>query len=147
MFFKIRNMKIIIKVSFTGLLLGFYLAGAFGQNQSEFDSLYGASGKSNIEIAEDLVWKLPTGENFLYLSIVYYNEGRYENCIEACEKALELQPDYAAAYNNICAAYNELEEWDKAFQACNLALTIDPEFQLAENNRQRSLLYIDAHKQ
>lgn len=153
--------KTIIKTSFTGLLLLFLFSGAFGQNESKqipeqylldikdtniLDSLYGTSGKSRVEIAEDLIRKLPTDENFLYLSLIYHQEGMYKKSIEACEKALELQPDYAEAYNNICAAYNQLGEWEKALQACDSALMINPEYQLAKNNRQRSLLYIDVHK-
>ena len=49
-------------------------------------------------------------------------------------KALELRPDYAAAYNNICSAYNELRQWDKAIAACSRALKIKPQYPLARGN-------------
>ena len=39
-----------------------------------------------------------------------------------------MQPDSAVAYNNICSAYNQLQQWDKAIEACQQALAIDPDF-------------------
>jgi tetratricopeptide (TPR) repeat protein len=60
--------------------------------------------------------------------------GMYEKCIEACEKALELKPDYAGAYNNISAAYNKLEQWEKGADAARKALKLDPNNQLAKGN-------------
>jgi len=38
------------------------------------------------------------------------------------------------AYNNICAAYNQLQQWDQAIAACQRALVIQPDFELAKNN-------------
>ena len=148
-------MKTIIKTSFTGFIFIFLFSGAFGQNESkqitdkylmDIKDSSDTDGRSKVEIAEDLVLKLPTDENFLNLSLIYYKEGMYKKCIEACEKALELQPDYAEAYNNICTAYNQLGEWEKALQACDSALMINPEYQLAINNKQNSLLYIDVYR-
>ena len=50
------------------------------------------------------------------------------------KKALTFQPDYAAAYSNMAAAYNQLKQWDNAIDACNKALKIDPQFKLALGN-------------
>jgi len=47
---------------------------------------------------------------------------------------LELNPNYAEAYNNICSAYNCLEEWGKACEACEKAIQLKPGYTLAENN-------------
>ena len=90
--------------------------------------------KTRIEKAEEIVKKEPTPENYLTLSLRYYREGMYKKCIEACNKALELKPDYTEAYNNICSAYNELSMWDEAIEACEQSLKINPEYQLAKNN-------------
>ena len=68
---------------------------------------------------------LQTAEEYLNLSLVMYNAGQYEDCIAACKNALNLKPDYADAYNNICAAYNMLKEWDKAKEACTKALELN----------------------
>lgn len=68
------------------------------------------------------------------LSLSYYDGGRYEDCIAVCEQMLQRWPNYAPAYNNIGAAYNSLQRWDKAIHALNKSLKIDPENQLAINN-------------
>lgn len=75
-----------------------------------------------------------TPEYFLNLSLQLYNQKKFHECIDACHKALQLKPDYAEAYNNICSAYNELQEYEKALQACDSALKINPAFTLAKNN-------------
>ncbi|MEW6468022.1 MAG: tetratricopeptide repeat protein [Bacteroidota bacterium] len=76
----------------------------------------------------------PTPENYLNLSLQYYYAGKYEMCIKAAEEALKLKPDYDLAYNNICAAYNVLKQWDKAIEAGEKGLRINPNnAQLAAN--------------
>ncbi|GAB3412607.1 hypothetical protein [Niabella aquatica] len=82
---------------------------------------------------------LKTAEDYLNLSLVMYNAGLYEDCIAACKNALALQPDYADAYNNICAAYNMLKEWDKAKEACTKALELNPQQPNAAANLQWAL--------
>lgn len=68
----------------------------------------------------------PTPENYLALSLALYNAGKFEKCIEAAEEALKLKPDYDLAYNNICAAYNVLKNWDKAIEAGEKGLKLNP---------------------
>lgn len=77
---------------------------------------------------------LDTPEAFLGLSLQYYNLGQYENCIEASNRALALNPNYAPAFNNICSANNMLRHFDLAIEACEKALTIDPDHALARGN-------------
>ena len=76
----------------------------------------------------------PTAENFLELSLAYYESGLYNKCIDACMESLALKPDYALAYNNMCSAYNHLGKYDKAIEAGEMALEISPDFELAKNN-------------
>ncbi|HEY6070569.1 MAG TPA: tetratricopeptide repeat protein, partial [Chthoniobacterales bacterium] len=45
-----------------------------------------------------------TPEHFLALSLQNYNEGKFEESIADAQRALTLKPDYAEAFNNICAA-------------------------------------------
>jgi tetratricopeptide (TPR) repeat protein len=52
-------------------------------------------------------------EYYLEESLRFYQIGRYEESIKSGRKALSLRPGYDLAYNNICAAYNALGEWDK----------------------------------
>jgi tetratricopeptide (TPR) repeat protein len=47
---------------------------------------------------------------------------------------LQLNPEYALAFNNMCSAHNQLQEWKLAVEACENAIRIDPNFERAENN-------------
>lgn len=76
----------------------------------------------------------PTAENFLELSLAYYEGGFYNKCIDACMEALTIKPDYALAYNNMCSAYNHLGQYNKAIEAGKRALEISPDFERARNN-------------
>jgi Flp pilus assembly protein TadD len=77
-----------------------------------------------------------TTESYLALSLQRYGEERYVESIAACRAALELRPNYAEAWNNICAAYNKLGRYDEAAVACEEALRLKPDFELARNNLQ-----------
>jgi len=96
---------------------------------------YDFSGStSDTDSLEQIAEKSKAPQDFLNLSLSYYNQKQYDKCIEACNKALKIKPDYAEAYNNICSSYNALSEWDKAIEACTKCLQIKPDFQLAKNN-------------
>jgi tetratricopeptide (TPR) repeat protein len=90
--------------------------------------------KTPLEMAEDYAVANPTPDNYLNLSLQFYQQTQYQKCIEACYKALKLKPDYAEAYNNICSAYNALGKWQDAINACEKALKFKPDFPLAKGN-------------
>lgn len=90
--------------------------------------------KEQLGAVEKLSKEQPSPENFLNLSLNYYQQGNYLKCIEACRQALKLKPDYVDAYSNMGAAYDQLKEWDKAIEVCNKALKIDPNHKLAKGN-------------
>ena len=89
---------------------------------------------TKLDVAKELVAKTPTSDNYINLSLQYYEEGMYEECISACKEAIKLKPDNATAYNNMCSAYNALKQFDKAVEACNNALKISPDYELAKGN-------------
>ena len=76
----------------------------------------------------------PTHDNYVALSLAYFNDQKYRDSVAACQKALELEPNSSVAYNNLCSAYNGLQMWQEAVTACERALEIDPGFELARNN-------------
>jgi protein O-mannosyl-transferase len=90
--------------------------------------------KTKLDIAAETAEKDPTADNYLNLSLKYYEVGLYWECIQACEKAIKIKPDYALAYNNICSAYNQLKMYDKAEEACKKAIVLQPGYELAKNN-------------
>ena len=91
-------------------------------------------GGDKIQAAIEAVSEEKTPENYLTLSLRYYQAKQFDKCIKAAQEAIKLKPDFAPPYNNICAAYNEQKMWDKGIEACQQALKIDPGFQLARNN-------------
>lgn len=92
------------------------------------------TGKSKLQVMEEEARQHPTPQKWLNLSLSFYRAGNYEKCVEACNEALKLKPDYAEAFNNICSAYNMLGRYDEAETACKKALQINPEFELAKGN-------------
>jgi tetratricopeptide (TPR) repeat protein len=76
----------------------------------------------------------PTPENYLTLSLQYYQAGRYDDCVRAATEALRLRPDYAEAYNNIAAGRQAMHQWDESIAAAQEAIRLKPDFSLARNN-------------
>lgn len=78
-------------------------------------------------------------EQLLNMSLQMYNNQNFEACIKLAEKALEVKPDYAEAYNNICAAYNQLGNYEASIEAADKGLVINPNYELLKNNREFSV--------
>jgi protein O-mannosyl-transferase len=92
------------------------------------------SANKNVAETIQLIGKTPSAENYLDLSLQYYNSGDYQKCIEAAELALTFKPDYELALNNICAAHNRLGNWAKAIEAGEKGLKINPNNELLKGN-------------
>jgi protein O-mannosyl-transferase len=92
----------------------------------------GASAR--VAAAEQQAGKQPTPENYLSLSMYYFQAGRYDECVHAAMEALRLRPGYAEAYNNLAAGYQSMGWWDEAIAAAQEAVRLKPDFQLARNN-------------
>ena len=94
--------------------------------------------KSKNEQVEILIMQLnndPQNEDIiLNLTEKLYTLQRYDEAILYCENAIEINIKSKFVYNNLCACYNQKEEWLKAKSACEKALILDPDFQLAKNN-------------
>ncbi len=71
---------------------------------------------------------------YINLSLRHYKDGEWEKTIEAGIGALNFNPSSAVAYNIICAAYLQLEDFDRAILACNKALALRPDFPRATAN-------------
>jgi tetratricopeptide (TPR) repeat protein len=89
------------------------------------------------EIAKNnLAWarlnQNPTPENFLTQSLLYYQQGKFNECVQAARMAATLRPLYPEAWNNIAAAYNPMSRWDEGFKAAEEALRLKPDYPLAE---------------
>ncbi len=90
--------------------------------------------KTPVEIAQELVKQNPSADNYVNLSLQYYNSGQFPESAKAAKAAAAIQPGYAAAWNNICAAYNRIGEWDSALVAGRKAVELNPSDELSKNN-------------
>jgi protein O-mannosyl-transferase len=76
----------------------------------------------------------PTPESYINQSLTFYQQGHFDQCIQAAREALKLRPNYASAWNNIAAAYNAESKWDEGIKAGEQAVRLEPNNQLAKNN-------------
>jgi len=74
-----------------------------------------------------------SANDYLNLSVMYYNVGDYIKCIEAAKKSISIVPS-SNAYSNMCAAYSQLKQYNKAIQAGNEALKLDANNVQAKSN-------------
>jgi tetratricopeptide (TPR) repeat protein len=84
-------------------------------------------------------------EDWVTVSLALYQQGKYEESINAAREALKLRPGYAIPWNNIAANYNQLGKWDDSIHAAQEAIRLDPNFQLAKNNLAWSLAQKQKH--
>lgn len=67
-------------------------------------------------------------------SLRLYQTAQYQASIAAARHAVDINPGYAAAWNNIAASEASLHHWDEAIAAAQKAIALKPDFQLAKNN-------------
>ncbi|MFZ2957955.1 MAG: hypothetical protein WA705_13790 [Candidatus Ozemobacteraceae bacterium] len=70
----------------------------------------------------------------LVRSLEQFQKSDFEGCIQSGRKAIEIRPNFADAFNNICAAYNSLGKFDEALKAGQEAIRLRPNFPLAQGN-------------
>jgi tetratricopeptide (TPR) repeat protein len=107
----------------------------FPQNPDVLDYLDAAEKKENeLDVVDEKIKLQPDYLKFANLSLLNYQFRRYEQCVATAQEALNINPQYAEAYNNIGAAYVKLKQYDKAIDALKQALKLNPAFALAKNN-------------
>ena len=89
---------------------------------------------TKLDMARNLSKTNPSEDNFINLSLEYYNAEKYDSSAWAATQTLEINDSNELAYNNICAAYNMIEKYKLAIEAGEKAVTLNPENQLAKNN-------------
>lgn len=88
--------------------------------------LNAAKQQKPLVLSQDNFSAVSEEDGLINQSLRLYTEGKFDECIKTCEKVLSINPNNAIAYNNICAAYNMLQQWEKAKEACLKALALDP---------------------
>lgn len=100
----------------------------FPNNQTALFYLANSENKkTKLQVLLDEVKLKPTENGYINLSLEYYKQNMFNDCINACYEALKINPKSTVAYNNICSAYTQLGEYDKAIEFCNKGLAITPQ--------------------
>jgi Flp pilus assembly protein TadD len=66
--------------------------------------------------------------------IAVAQKGLWKEALYRWERAIQLDPTYAAAYNNLAIAYEQTGEFDKALKAYEKAVEIEPDNLLIRQN-------------
>jgi tetratricopeptide (TPR) repeat protein len=94
-------------------------------SESVFDKLRTAEHKAEHATSPD---------DYLNLSVAYFQNQRFEDSIRACTRALALRPDLAEAYSNIAAANYALGRRDETEAALRQAIRLRPDLTVAKQN-------------
>jgi len=76
-----------------------------------------------------------TKEQWLKEGEAHSSAKRYGEALAAYDRAIQLDPSYALAYNNRGYAYYNLKEYHRAIADYDRAIQLDPNYALAYNNR------------
>ena len=69
-----------------------------------------------------------------HLGNALYNQGRYEEALDAYRVAAEQRPDYARVHSNVGAALNKLDRFEEAETHLRRALALDPQVRNAHRH-------------
>ncbi len=95
-------------------------------------------------IYQDILKVQPKHFDSLHLSgLVEILTGNLEAGIKLIDKAIKVNPNVAAAYNNRGNALLDLGRADEALMSYNKALSLKPDYPQAHNNRGNALLMLD----
>jgi len=73
-------------------------------------------------------------DGYLALSVVYYKNGKYEDCIRAAKEALRISPNLAEAWSNLAAGYHEMGRIDDSVAAAKEVVRLNPRLLNAQKN-------------
>ncbi len=76
-----------------------------------------------------------TAETEFYRSLAYHNNQDFKQAINHYDKAIEINPQLAAAYSNRGAAKYALRKYQEAIVDCDKAIEINPQLAEAYSNR------------
>ena len=95
-------------------------ADSFYRTEAErhFQEAYEKQSQGNLDGAITLYKKsielFPTAEAYTFLGWAYSFQGRYDDAIEECRKAIKVDPDFGNPYNDIGAYLIEKGRFDDA---------------------------------
>jgi Tfp pilus assembly protein PilF len=97
------------------------------QAWQKLQEAYRAQMAGEFDQAVDLYQKslslYPTAEAHTFLGWTYHFQGKIQEAIAECKRAIEVDPDFGNPYNDIGAYLIGLESYDEAIPWLELALT------------------------
>src|ERR1700746_1999238 len=76
-----------------------------------------------VELYRDSLALYPTAEAHTFLGWTYHFQGKIEEAIAECKRAIEIDPDFGNPYNDIGSYLIELDRYDEAIPWLEQALT------------------------
>ncbi|MBE9145424.1 CHAT domain-containing tetratricopeptide repeat protein [Planktothrix mougeotii] len=88
-----------------------------------------------IQLGEKLLKRYPQNKiariktTFAYIQRIlnYYNQGKYDEAIQDCDRAILLTPENAEVYYQYARAYHQKNEWEKVIENCTQAIRLKKE--------------------
>ena len=114
----------------------------FSENQKKILDEYG----KKIDSLEAIGVPLKSEDYFSY-GDYHYRRGEYELALKAMDKAIELKPDFADAWNNRGVALDKLGRHEEALEAFDKAIELKPDYSDAWNNRGVTLGKLGRHEE
>ena len=118
------------------------LSEPFSEDQKRLLDEYGRK----IEFLEAFGVPLKSEDYFSY-GDYHYRRGEYELALKAMDKAIELKPDFADAWNNRGVALDKLGRHEEALEAFDKAIELKPDYSDAWNNRGVTLGKLGRHEE
>lgn len=84
---------------------------------------------------------------YFYRGSAYYRIKKYSLAIQDFGQAIELNPQFALAYNNRGGSYFYLQDYPLAIQDFDRAIELNPNFAYAYNSRGASYYYLEDYPQ
>src|SRR5580765_8235642 len=76
-----------------------------------------------VELYQSSLELHPTAEAYTFLGWTYHFQGRIEEAIAECKRAIEVDPEFGNPYNDIGAYLIDLERYDEAIPWLESAIT------------------------
>ena len=106
-------------------------AGQTAVNQARYDEAIRTYHKLLILAAKD---RQTLATVHVKIGSVFVAQRKFDRALAEFQQATVLDPDYAAAFNNLGEAQGELRQYNEALEAFNRALVLDPKLSRARYN-------------
>ncbi len=94
-----------------------------------------------------LMTDIETAQQFIQEGDKYFEHQKYEEAIVRYNKAIQMNPESAIAYNNIAAALTFLDKPEEAITYCEKALLVDPHMEMAYSNMGLALNILERYEE